>query len=133
MDYNSELHLVVVCLVLDEVFALVYGFDPTIHSFLVFSAKCLVLCALTGHALEWFCRLSDGWEKILNSFFAISPRQQCAVRHLCCQFLWHIYLPYEMFKRLRDFRNIPNHPCLCRRKLPDGTRPLLKDCCWKEF
>lgn len=130
MDYKSELRLFAVSLVADLILRFFFGDCPLADSLFAASATWLVFCALAGHGLRWLGGLSNDWHRLLRSIPAISLSQQYAANKLACGFLFYVYLPYELGVRLYDFKNIPNHPCLCGQTNPDGSRPTLREHCW---
>ena len=132
MDYKSEWELLATSLLLDGALGLFLGLENSIvHSLLIVSAVWLTFCALASHACEWFCSLSVQWTKVLGCLSATSAGQRDIASRVVCDFLWYAYLPYRLFELLRDYKNIPNYPCPCGATRRDGSRPALKEHCWK--
>jgi hypothetical protein len=81
--------------------------------------------------MKWLPLLFLAWNKALEQFCAVASGQHYVLIRTACDFLRYIYLPYELWVRLRDYKNIPNQPCLCGRIRLDGTQPTFRECCWR--
>jgi hypothetical protein len=132
MEKNSEWRLFAASIAVDAFLEAWYGFkNPFVHLLLLGSATWLSVCALLTHAIAWGPIVLREWGNLLRYFCAISGAQRRALEELTCDFLRFLYLPYEVFVALRDFKNLPGHPCFCGSLRADGTRATLGECCWK--
>lgn len=132
-ETTAEFRLLAASLFVEVLLGFFYEFSNPYVRFLLFvSATWLSFCALTIHGLKWYRTLANQWDKALECFAGNLAGQREVAHRSADGLLWFVFLAYEVVKRLRDFRNIPRHPCLCGARRPDGRPLTMRECCWNK-
>lgn len=132
MECKSQWRLLAASIALDVVLRFFFGIDePEVHLVLAASAVCMASCAVSIHLLEWLGELLRAASVLANDILGLTAKRRLFAELLIAEFLFYVYLAYQLGVRLWDFRNIPDRPCLCGFTRPDGSRPTLREHCWK--
>jgi len=99
--------LLAVSLLLDVLLGFFYGFGNGCVRFLLFGhATGLSFCALAIGVLKWSRILASEWGKALECFEGDPDGPRHVALRVADDLLWSVNLLDQVFKRLRDYRNM---------------------------
>jgi hypothetical protein len=132
MECKSQWRLLAASIAVDVVLRFFFGVDvPQIHLLLAASSVVLAFCALSIHLVEWLKELLHAVSGLGGDIHHLAADRQRFMQSLVAEILFYAYLAYQLIVRMRNFRNMADDPCICGVARPDGSRPSLREHCWR--